>query len=354
MQTDEFDYLLPEELIAQSPAEPRESCRLLLLDKTSGAIGHDNFYNICTYLKPDDLLIVNDTKVMQARLIGKKPGSDTKAELLLLRRADVIELASDPQCQLWEALVKPGRRLKPGSSIDFGGLTAEVIDWAGPASKGQRLVRLLSQDYPSVEAALAALGTLPLPPYIKSYQGDSSLYQTVYARQENSAAAPTAGLHFSNELLAEAEAKGCKLAKLCLEIGLDTFRKVDEANIEDHQIHSEFYTLTEEVVEAVAQTRARGGRVIAVGTTVVRALESSALEDGMLKPIQRQQTQLYITPGFNYQVVDALITNFHTPRSTLLMLVAAFAGYDNMMEAYRQALAQRYRFLSFGDAMFIF
>jgi len=297
--------------------------------------------------------VVNDTKVMQARLIGRKKPSNSEAEVLLLKRLTHLDKEDDAEQQHWEALVRPGRRLKPGSSVVFEGMAAEILDWGEKESKGQRKIRLSTSRYKSVNEAIQANGSLPLPPYIKTYSGNTELYQTVYAQEQNSAAAPTAGLHFSEELLAQTREKGCGLARVCLEIGLDTFRKVDEEFIADHHMHSERYSLGEEAIRAITNTKERGGRVIAVGTTVVRTLESAADSTGSLHPAEQAQTSLYITPGYDFKVVDALITNFHTPRSTLLMLVAAFCGYDVLMEAYQQALEQQYRFLSFGDAMLI-
>lgn len=352
LKTDAFDYILPDELIAQSPAEPRESCRLLVLNRLDNSIEHKRFTDVLDYLMPGDLLVVNDTKVLPARLVGQKVAGEGAAEVLLLHRLPERD-TNDPAQQHWEALVKPGRRLKPGSKIDFDGITAEVMDWSSEQGKGQRILKLEALGFASVNDALQQLGTLPLPPYIKDYRGDTSLYQTVYARKQNSAAAPTAGLHFTEELLEKAQRKGCTLTRVCLEIGLDTFRKVEEEYIADHKMHSEAYTIPDEAVRAIQATKERGGRVIAVGTTVVRTLESAAGAEGGLAPTNRSRTNLYITPGYTFKVVDALITNFHTPRSTLLMLVAAFAGYDAMMEAYRQALEERYRLLSFGDAMLI-
>ena len=354
MKTEAFDYHLPEELIAQSPAIPRESCRLLVLHRSDMQIEHKVFTSILDYLNEGDLLVVNDTKVMPARLLGHKENSTTEAEILLLHRLPQRD-GNDPAAQQhWEALVKPGKRLKPGSRINFDGLYAEIVDWAAEVDgKGRRIIRLTATDAASIDTALESLGRLPLPPYIKDYTGDTSYYQTVYARAQNSAAAPTAGLHFSEELLSKACAKGCTVATVCLEIGLDTFRKVDEEYISDHTIHSEVYTIEEETVQAVAAAKKRGGRVIAVGTTAVRALESASDAEGGIRTVCQEQTQLYITPGYQFKTVDALLTNFHTPRSTLLMLVSAFTGYDTMMKAYEQALENRYRFLSFGDAMLI-
>lgn len=366
MRTEEFDYSLPEELIAQSPAVPRESCRLLVVHREDGRLEHRAFSDILDYLEEDDLLVVNDTKVMPARLLGHKSDSDTAAEVLLLKRiperehgdgAWAQEHDNDARTQCWEALVRPGRRLKPGSHVCFEGLDAEIVDWAGSddggGGRGRRIIRLEPLGAKSVDEALQELGRLPLPPYIKDFRGDTALYQTVYAHEQNSAAAPTAGLHFSERLLDKAQKKGCGLATVCLEIGLDTFRKVEEEHIADHLIHSEVYTVPEETVRAVGAARERGGRIIAVGTTAVRALESAADDRGRLRSASREQTRLYITPGYEYRIVDTLLTNFHTPRSTLLMLVSAFAGHELMKKAYEKALEERYRFLSFGDAMLL-
>jgi S-adenosylmethionine:tRNA ribosyltransferase-isomerase len=308
---------------------------------------------VLDYLSPGDLLVVNDTKVLPARLLGETLSTGTPAEVLLLHPLKERDDADDPQIQHWEALVRPGRRLKPSSRIGFGPLEAEVVDWVEEEGKGRRVIRLSTSAFSSVGEAIQELGALPLPPYITDYRGDTSLYQTVYAHEQNSAAAPTAGLHFSEELLAQVREKGCELATVNLEIGLDTFRTVDEENIADHRMHSERYTVSSETVEAVKATKRRGGRVIAVGTTAVRSLESAAQATGELREVSREETRLYITPGYAYRVVDALITNFHTPRSTLLMLVSAFAGHATMKEAYLSALEERYRFLSFGDAMLI-
>lgn len=366
MKTEDFNYDLPEEFIAQSPALPRESCRLLVLNRKTGTIEHKVFSDILDYLVPGDLLVVNNTKVMTARLLGHKQGSDTAAEVLLLSRRRDLDTEGDSG-EHWEALVKPGRRLKPGAIVEFEGMKAHIIDWGGAESKGQRIIRLEAEGSTPIAEVLGSVGTLPLPPYIKGYTDDTSLYQTVYAREQNSAAAPTAGLHFSEELLNKAQEKGCELASVCLEIGLDTFRKVEEEDIEDHQIHSEVYTVSQDTAAAVTQAKAQGRRVIAVGTTAVRALESAAealqeheqgtrsplFFDAPLMPVNRERTRLYITPGYRFKIIDALITNFHTPQSTLLMLVSAFTGHDTMLSAYQEALEHRYRFLSFGDAMFI-
>ena len=411
MLTADFDYQLPEALIAQHPAQPRESCRLLVLSRQRNELDHRHFWEISDFVEPVDLLVVNDTKVLPARLLGRKLGGG-RVELLLLRRLpgdaplssggeiaentpssgnsalvagdistdsprfspDKLPLApdagpvadkppafddeltsGDDRVQLWEALVKPGRRLKPGAELDFGGLYARVLDWLDSAQAGGRRVWLLSQTGETVERLIQRLGTLPLPPYITSFSGDSGFYQTVYARRENSAAAPTAGLHFSPELLARLEGKGVGLVRLNLEIGLDTFRRVSAERLSEHRMHSEFYSLDAKLAAAVARTKARGGRVIAVGTSSTRALESAFDQtSGSLRPCQRSSPRLFITPGYRFKVVDALLTNFHSPRSTLLMMVSAFAGRERLLAAYQEAIAQGYRFLSFGDAMLIF
>jgi S-adenosylmethionine:tRNA ribosyltransferase-isomerase len=347
MLTADFDYHLPPERIAQSPVLPRDSCRLLVLHRADKTIEHRRFSDILHYLNAGDLLVVNETKVMPARLLGRKRGGGAAVELLLLR-----QLGDD--ATRWQALVSPGRRLKPGTVVELCGLTVRIEDWVANGGRGERVVVLETEGGESVASALRHAGQLPLPPYIHNYRGDSELYQTVYATTERSAAAPTAGLHFTAELLQQLRDKGVDLATVDLEVGLDTFRSVSAERIEDHVIHSEFFSLPTASVQAVADTRARGGRVIAVGTTSVRALESAWDKAGAsLRPVKREQTELYIRPGFSFQVTDALITNFHTPRSTLLMLVSAFAGRKNVLAAYEQALAAGYRFLSFGDAMLV-
>jgi S-adenosylmethionine:tRNA ribosyltransferase-isomerase len=348
MLTSDFDYQLPEALIAQTPAEPRDSCRLLVLHKDSGKIEHRVFSEIIEYLNPSDLLVANDTKVMPARLLGQKTNSGGKVEILLLRK-----LSGDER-QIWEALVKPGKRLKPGAQINLPGLQATISGWSSSAEPGARQVTLQSSTTLTVGQTLHQVGELPLPPYITDYQGSRELYQTIYSKTENSAAAPTAGLHFTKELLKQITNSGTGFTTVCLEVGLDTFRKVKEANIEDHQIHTEKYSVSEQTINAIKATKLKGGRVVAVGTTSVRSLES-AYNTGLaaLTPKDRQSTALYITPGYQFKVVDALLTNFHTPKSTLMMLVSAFAGREQIMAAYAQAIKNNYRFLSFGDAMLI-
>ncbi len=360
MLTSDFDYNLPQELIAQSPAPVRDECRMLALSRSTGAIEDRIFRDIAEYLNPGDLLVANETRVRPARLLGHKRDTGGEAEVLLLR-----ELADRPS--YWEALVRPGKRLKPGSGaiVDFTDdtetvvMSAEVVDWANSetAQKGERIVHLTTT-LPSLDEALHAAGRAPLPPYIRGYTGDEEIYQTVYSRRESSAAAPTAGLHFTPELIEQLKSQGIGWKTVELEVGLDTFRVVDEDNAEDHAMHTEFYTVPQQTVNAIEECKASGGRVIAVGTTSVRSLESAAalLRDDAsahLAATDRAATSLYIMPGYKFKVADALITNFHVPRSTLMMLVSAFAGHENLMRAYEHAIKEQYRFLSFGDAMFI-
>ena len=360
MKTSDFEYELPPELIAQEPAPDRDGCRLLCMDRTTGALEDRVFRDIVDYVYPGDLLVVNETRVLPARLLGAKRGTGGAAEVLLLREVFDREPKTG-RSAVWEALVKPGKRLKPGSGaiVDFTdeagnvALSAEVIDWADGETRGERVVRLTTA-LPSLDEALHAVGHTPLPPYIKDYSGDEELYQTVYSRRESSAAAPTAGLHFTPELIDRLRAKGASWETVELEVGLDTFRIVDEDDPASHQMHTEFYTVPERTADAIARTRESGGRVIAVGTTSVRSLESAwNAEAGCVLPCERAATSLYLLPGSKFHVVDALITNFHVPRSTLMMLVSAFSTRENVMAAYKHAIAERYRFFSFGDAMFI-
>lgn len=358
MLTSDFDYDLPPELIAQEPAPDRDGCRLLVMDRATGALEDRVFRDIVDYLHPGDVLVANETRVMPARLIGKKRGTGGAAEVFLLRQHGT---PTQNRSALWEVLVRPGKRLKPGSGavVDFADaagntvLSAEVVDWAQNAQKGERVARL-STTLPSLDEALHAAGRTPLPPYIKDYAGDEELYQTVYSRRESSAAAPTAGLHFTPELIDRLREKGVGWETVELEVGLDTFRIVDEDDPERHVIHTEFYTVGQHAADAVNEARERGGRVVAVGTTSVRSLESAwDAETGRLVPKDREATSLYILPGYEFHAVDALITNFHVPRSTLMMLVSAFSTRDNIMAAYAHAVTERYRMLSFGDAMLI-
>lgn len=369
LTTDDFDYELPEELIAQEPAPIRDECRLLVMKRDTGTLEDKIFRDIIDYLQPGDLLVANETRVMPARLIGHKRETGGTAEVFLLREAKQDANRSN-QSATWEALVRPGKRLKPGAIVDFVAnseednessnensneevvLSAEVIDWVEGAQKGERLVRLTTC-LPSLDEALHAVGHTPLPPYIKNYAGDEELYQTVYSHEERSAAAPTAGLHFTPELIECIKEKGIGWETVHLEVGLDTFRIVEEDNPRDHQIHTERYTVPQQTVDAIKRTKEQGGRVIAVGTTSVRSLESAWDAERGLIARDREATSLYILPGYEFKVVDALITNFHVPRSTLMMLVSAFSTRDNIMKAYHHAIKRKYRMLSFGDAMFI-
>ncbi|BBH50545.1 S-adenosylmethionine:tRNA ribosyltransferase-isomerase [Parolsenella catena] len=407
MRTDDFDYPLPDELIAQAPADPRDSCRLLVLHRGGGAgvtgeaeaiadggsVEHRHFYDIADYLEPGDLLVANKTRVMPARLVGRKAKTGGVAETLLLKRREDL----DAMGHVWECLVNPGKRLKPGALIEYraGGLhapesspvvlTGEVVDFVED-SKGGRLVRFepkgedpATGEPRTLDAAIHAAGHVPLPPYITSYEGDPEKYQTVYAmHEEHSAAAPTAGLHFTPELIERLKAKGIGWATVELEVGIDTFRLVEEDDPTQHVMHTERYHVTRDVIDAVHATKAAGHRVVAVGTTAVRSLESAfdaeapaaeppmvargfagredsadTLGRGDIVVRENATTQLYLMPGSTYHVVDALITNFHVPRSTLMMLVSALATHDQIMDAYAAAMRERYRFLSFGDAMLI-
>ena len=356
MKTDDFDYDLPERFIAQAPADPRDSCKLMVVRK-DGSLEHRIFRDIIEYLNPGDLLVVNDTRVLPARLLGHKKGTGGAAEMLLLDK--VKGAAGTDAEQTWDCLVKPGKRLKPGAMVEYrerGGdegapiLQGEIISI--DPDNGSRAVRFTPLVDESVDALIHRVGHTPLPPYITEYTGDEEMYQTVYSREERSAAAPTAGLHFTEELLERIKAKGVGVATVDLEVGLDTFRLVNEDDPLQHKMHTELYTVSPETVAAVRETKARGGRVIAVGTTSVRSLESAAAS-GELKPQSRAATSLYILPGYEYKVCDAIITNFHVPRSTLMMLVSAFSGRETIMNAYEQAKAHEYRFFSFGDAMLL-
>ena len=358
MKTSDFDYDLPEERIAQEPAPVRDACKMLVMDRQTGELEDRIFRDIEEYLRPGDLLVANETRVMPARLLGAKRGTGGQSEVFLLRERFGVEPKTDKSA-LWEVLVRPGKRLKPGAVVDFDGedgtvaLSAEIVDWVEGAERGERLVRLTT-DLPSLDEALHAVGHTPLPPYIKNYAGDEELYQTVYSKEEKSAAAPTAGLHFTPELIERLQAKGVRWETVKLEVGLDTFRIVDEENAEDHAMHTERYTVPQRTVDAIHETHAAGGRVIAVGTTSVRSLESAwDAEAGDITAREGASTSLFLLPGSTFHVVDCLITNFHVPRSTLMMLVSAFSSRDYIMAAYRHAIESEYRMLSFGDAMFI-
>ena len=340
MKRQDFYYDLPQELIAQDPLEDRSSSRLLVLDKKTGETQHHTFREIVNYLNPGDCLVINDTKVIPARLIGAKEETGAKIEVLLLKRK---------QNDVWETLVKPGRKAKPGTRISFGDglLKGEVID---VVDEGNRLIRF---EYDGIfEEILDQLGQMPLPPYITHQLKDKDRYNTVYAAHEGSAAAPTAGLHFTPELLEEIGRKGVDIARVTLHVGLGTFRPVKVDDVKNHHMHSEFYMIDEEAAEKINGAKARGGRVICVGTTSCRTIESAADENGRLKACSGW-TEIFIYPGYTFKVLDGLITNFHLPESTLIMLVSALAGREHVLAAYEEAVRERYRFFSFGDAMLI-
>lgn len=344
MRTADYDYDLPSGMIAQHPIEPRDSSRLLVLDRLSGQIDHRHFSDLPEYLRAGDLLVVNETRVLPARLKGAKDETGGAVELLLLR-----ERYEDT----WECLARPGRRLQPGARIVLGDgeLTAMVVDVL--EESGGRLVRFTTHGSGTFLDAVHRIGEVPLPPYITETIDDPERYQTMFAADERSAAAPTAGLHFTPELLDRVEAAGARLARIELDVGIDTFRAVSEDDPAEHVMHSEHFRVSPRCADLVNEAKAKGGRVIAVGTTSVRALESAFDADaGEVMP-QERATDLYILPGYRFQVVDALVTNFHTPRSTLLMMVSAFAGRELVFRAYKLAAEERYRFLSFGDAMLI-
>ena len=340
MNIKEFYYDLPEELIAQDPLEDRSSSRLLTLDKSSGAFSHHVFREIVDFLNPGDCLVINNTKVIPARLMGEKVGTGAGIEVLLLKRKEN---------DVWETLVKPGKKARVGAKISFGDglLVGEVVD---VVEEGNRLIKF---SYEGIfEEILDRLGQMPLPPYITHHLEDKNRYQTVYAKYDGSAAAPTAGLHFTPELLERIKEKGVRIAEVTLHVGLGTFRPVNVENILDHHMHSEFYMVEKEQAAIINETKKNGGRVICVGTTSCRTLESATGEDGILRA-GSGWTEIFIYPGYKFKILDALITNFHLPESTLLMLVSALAGRDHVMAAYEEAVKERYRFFSFGDAMFI-
>lgn len=340
MNVKDFYFDLPQELIAQDPLEDRASSRLLVLDRETGEVTHRKFRDILGYLNPGDCLVINDTKVIPARFIGSREGTNAKIEVLLLKRREN---------DIWETLVKPGKKAKPGTVICFGDglLKGTVID---VVEEGNRLIQF---SYDGIfEEILDRLGQMPLPPYITHQLQDKNRYQTVYAKHEGSAAAPTAGLHFTKELLQEIEDKGVKLAHVTLHVGLGTFRPVKVENVLDHHMHSEFYMVEESEAEKINQTKRDGGRVICVGTTSCRTIESASDENGILKA-GSGWTDIFIYPGYQFKILDCLITNFHLPESTLVMLVSALAGREHVLAAYEEAVKERYRFFSFGDAMFI-
>lgn len=340
MKKSDFAFDLPKELIAQDPLEDRSSSRLLVLDRRSGAVSHHVFREIGDFLRPGDCLVLNNTKVIPARLLGEREGTGAHVEVLLLKRRDK---------DVWETLVKPGKKCRPGTKLEFGGgvLKAEVVE---TVEEGNRLVRF---EYEGIfEEVLDRLGEMPLPPYITHKLSDRNRYQTVYAKYEGSAAAPTAGLHFTEELLGQIRARGVQTAFVTLHVGLGTFRPVKEDDILEHHMHSEAYQISQQAADLINRTKASGGRVICVGTTSCRTVESAADEGGMVRP-GSADTEIFIYPGYEFKVLDGLITNFHLPESTLVMLVSALAGREQVLGAYAEAVRERYRFFSFGDAMLI-
>lgn len=340
MKTSDFAYDLPEELIAQDPLEDRTSSRLMLLDKKTGERKHTVFHEIVEYLNPGDCLVINDTRVIPARLIGEREETGGKVEVLLLKRREN---------NIWETLVKPGKKARPGTRLVFGGglLRAEVKE---VVEEGNRLIQF---EYEGIfEEILDQLGQMPLPHYITHTLKDKNRYQTVYAKYDGSAAAPTAGLHFTNELLEKIQEKGIRIARVTLHVGLGTFRPVKVEDVAEHHMHTEYYHVTKEAADLINRTKQEGGRVVCVGTTSCRTVESAADEKGIVHEGEGD-TSIFIYPGYRFRVLDCLITNFHLPESTLLMLVSALAGKDHVMAAYEEAVRERYRFFSFGDAMFI-
>ncbi len=340
MKTSDFYFDLPEELIAQDPLEDRSSSRLLVLDKVSGNTEHRKFRDILDYLKPGDCLVINNTKVIPARLIGAKEGTDAKVEVLLLKRKEK---------DVWETLVRPGKKMKVGARVSFGEglLKGEVVDIV---EEGNRLIRF---EYEGIfEEILDQLGQMPLPPYITHQLQDKDRYNTVYAEHAGSAAAPTAGLHFTPELLTQVEEKGVEIARVTLHVGLGTFRPVKVEDVTNHHMHSEFYQIDKEAADKINHAKESGGRIICVGTTSCRTIESAADENGHLEPCSGW-TEIFIYPGYQFKILDGLITNFHLPESTLIMLVSALAGKEHVLAAYEEAVKERYRFFSFGDAMIV-
>ena len=340
MQLSDFDFYLPEELIAQEPMEPRDASRLLVLDRGQNTIDHKKFSDLLEYLKTGDTLVLNNTRVIPARLYGIKEGTGAKVEVVLLTRHSTTR---------WEALVKPGKKIKPGTKIIFGGgrLIATAIETTEVGG------RILGFEYQGVfEEILDELGEMPLPPYITKELEDKNRYQTVYAKTEGSAAAPTAGLHFTEELLERIKRQGINVVYIMLHVGLGTFRPVKVENIEEHKMHAEYFEIGEETAQVINETKMRGGKVIAVGTTSIRTLETAASEDGTVKECNGW-TEIFIYPGYKFKVVDHMITNFHLPKSTLLMLISALYNRDEIMKAYQVAVEEQYRFFSFGDAMLI-
>ena len=340
LKKSDFYFDLPQELIAQDPLEDRSSSRLLMLDRDTGQTRHEIFHNIPQYLRPGDCLVLNNTKVIPARLLGEREGTGAHVEVLLLKRREK---------DVWETLVKPGKKCRPGTELIFGEglLRGQVLE---TVEEGNRLIRFTYQGI--WEEVLDQLGEMPLPPYITHKLQDKSRYQTVYARYEGSAAAPTAGLHFTRELLEAIREMGVEIAYVTLHVGLGTFRPVKEENVLEHHMHSEYYQVTQEAAQQINAAKAAGGRIICVGTTSCRTLESAADENGQVRPGCGDNT-LFIYPGYRFRVLDGLITNFHLPESTLVMLVSALAGRERVLSAYEEAVRERYRFFSFGDAMFV-
>ena len=340
MKTSDFFYELPEELIAQDPLEDRTASRLLVLDRKTDKLEHKIFGDVINYLNPGDCLVINNTRVIPARLIGEKEGTGGKVEILLLKRREN---------DIWESLVKPGKKLRPGARVTFGDgrLKAEILEIA---EEGNRLVKFYYEGI--FEEILESLGEMPLPPYITHKLEDKEMYQTVYAKFDGSAAAPTAGLHFTNELLEKIRQKGIRIASITLHVGLGTFRPVKVEDVNNHHMHTEWYEVNNEAADIINETKKNGGRVICVGTTSCRTIESVADENGLMSA-QTGETDIFIYPGYKFKVMDGLITNFHLPESTLVMLVSAFAGKERILSAYETAVKERYRFFSFGDAMIL-
>ncbi|MCM1541976.1 MAG: tRNA preQ1(34) S-adenosylmethionine ribosyltransferase-isomerase QueA [Blautia sp.] len=336
----DYYFDLPQELIAQDPLEDRSSSRLLVLDKESGSVSHHVFREITDFLEPGDCLVLNDTRVIPARLLGEREGTGAHVEVLLLKRREK---------DVWETLVKPGKKCRPGTRLVFGGglLKAEVLE---TVEEGNRLIRFAYEGI--FEEVLDRLGEMPLPPYITHKLQDKNRYQTVYAQYDGSAAAPTAGLHFTEELLQRIQSKGVRIACVTLHVGLGTFRPVKEENILEHHMHSEYYQVSAEAADTINETKQNGGRIVCVGTTSCRTVESASDESGHVNA-GSGDTQIFIYPGYRFKALDALITNFHLPESTLVMLVSALAGRENVLNAYREAVRERYRFFSFGDAMLV-
>ena len=341
--TKDFYYDLPQELIAQSPSDERDGCRLMVLNREGESIEHKIFRDIIDYLRPEDMLVVNSSKVIPARLLGKTEKTGADMELLLLRMLDSGE---------WETLVRPGKRAKVGSAFNFGGILRAVV--TDIVEGGNRTVRFEydTAKYKSIYEVLDEIGNMPLPPYITKKLENKSDYQTVYAKEEGSAAAPTAGLHFTDSLLKKIKEKGVGYGEVTLHVGLGTFRPVKADKITEHEMHGEFFHISDEVAAEINERRKKGGRIIAVGTTACRVLESVSTDDGVVHPI-KGETSIFIYPGYKFKAVDALITNFHLPESTLIMLVSALCGKEYTMRAYKEAVRERYRFFSFGDAMLI-